>query len=181
MWDDYHVFLIITLVFTRLLFNETYHLIELSFDWLIDWLIDWRCNAFLLDDLILGFCYCNLTRETGEFEFAFFLTEFKLGCLLGIRKKFVCFVGYLLRIREKSMTIPNPWEIFEKRANFGSILVNPGELIIKVFYKKDFLKNLVFPMIFAKLSVQLFHRTPSGDYLCISLRTPYASLKLVKW
>ena len=29
MWDDYHVFLIATLVFTRLLLDEIYHLIEL--------------------------------------------------------------------------------------------------------------------------------------------------------
>ena len=36
MWDDYHGFLIATLVFTRLLLDEIYHLIELPFDWLID-------------------------------------------------------------------------------------------------------------------------------------------------
>ena len=35
MWDDYHVSLIATLVFTRLLLNEFYHLIELSFEWLM--------------------------------------------------------------------------------------------------------------------------------------------------
>ena len=64
MWDDYHVFVIATLVFTRLLLNEIYHLIELPFDWLID-------NAMfvcLLDDLILVFCYSNLIWETGRFE-----------------------------------------------------------------------------------------------------------------
>ena len=32
-WDDYHIFLIATLIFTRLLLNEIYHLIELLFDW----------------------------------------------------------------------------------------------------------------------------------------------------
>ena len=51
MWDDYHVFLIRTLVFTRLLLDEIYHLIELPFGWLIE-------NATfvcLLDDLVLGF------------------------------------------------------------------------------------------------------------------------------
>ena len=32
MWDDYHIFLIATLVFTRLLLDEIYHLIELLFD-----------------------------------------------------------------------------------------------------------------------------------------------------
>ena len=36
MWDDYHILLIATLVFTRLLLNEIYHLIGLSFDWLTD-------------------------------------------------------------------------------------------------------------------------------------------------
>ena len=35
MWDDYHIFLIASLVFTRLLLNDIYHLIELPF-WLID-------------------------------------------------------------------------------------------------------------------------------------------------
>ena len=51
MWGDYQVFLIATLVFTRLLLDKIYYLIELSFDWLID-------NAMfvcLLDELILGF------------------------------------------------------------------------------------------------------------------------------
>ena len=37
MWDDYHIFLIATLVFTRLLFDEIYHLIELLFEWLMMW------------------------------------------------------------------------------------------------------------------------------------------------
>ena len=35
MWDDYHIFLIAPLVFTRLLLDEIYHLIELLFDWLM--------------------------------------------------------------------------------------------------------------------------------------------------
>ena len=43
LWDDYHVFLIAALVFTRLLLDEIYYLIELPFDWLIDW---W-CNVCL--------------------------------------------------------------------------------------------------------------------------------------
>ena len=34
-WDDYHIFLIATLVFTRLQLDESYHLIELLFDWLM--------------------------------------------------------------------------------------------------------------------------------------------------
>ena len=52
MWDDYHVFLIATLVFTRLLLDEIYHLIELPFDWLIDDAM----FVCLLDELILDFC-----------------------------------------------------------------------------------------------------------------------------
>ena len=51
MWDDYHIYLIATLVFTRLLPDEIYHLIELPFEWLID---DARFVC-LLDELILGF------------------------------------------------------------------------------------------------------------------------------
>ena len=61
MWDDYHVFLMSTLVFTRLLLDEIYHLIKLPFDWLIDDAM----LVFLLDELILGFCYSDLTWETG--------------------------------------------------------------------------------------------------------------------
>ena len=34
-WDDYHIFLIAILVFTRLLLDKIYHLIELLFDWLM--------------------------------------------------------------------------------------------------------------------------------------------------
>ena len=55
MWDDYHVFLIATLVFTRLLLDEIYHLIKLPFAWLIDDAM----FVSLLDELILGFCYSN--------------------------------------------------------------------------------------------------------------------------
>ena len=51
MWDDYQVFLIATLVFTKLLLDEIYHLIELPFDWLIDDAM----FVCLLDELILGF------------------------------------------------------------------------------------------------------------------------------
>ena len=36
MWDDYRVFLIATLVFTRLLLDEIYNLLELPFEWLFD-------------------------------------------------------------------------------------------------------------------------------------------------
>ena len=55
MWDDYQVFLIATLVFTRLLLDEIYHLIELPFDWLIDDTV----FVCLLDELILGLCYSD--------------------------------------------------------------------------------------------------------------------------
>ena len=53
-----------TLVFTRLLLDEIYHLIELQFDWLIDDAV----FVCLLDELILGFSYSDLTWETGGFE-----------------------------------------------------------------------------------------------------------------
>ena len=66
MWDDYHVFLIATLVFTRLLLDEIYHLIELPFEWLIHDAM----FVCLLDELTLGFCYSDLTLETGGFELA---------------------------------------------------------------------------------------------------------------
>ena len=57
IWDDYYVLLIATLVFTRPLLDEIYHLIELPFDWLIDDAM----FVCLLDDLILGYCYSDLT------------------------------------------------------------------------------------------------------------------------
>ena len=55
MWDDYHVLLIATLVFIKLVLHEIYHLIQLPFDWLID---D-PMIVCLLDELILGFCYSD--------------------------------------------------------------------------------------------------------------------------
>ena len=67
MWDEYHLFLIATFVFTRLLRDEIYHLIELPFDWLFDDPI-FIC---LLDELILGFSYSDLTWETGGFELCY--------------------------------------------------------------------------------------------------------------
>ena len=70
MWDDYHVFLIATLVFTRLLLDEIYHLIELPFEWLIDDAM----FVCLLDELILDFCYSDLTLETSGFELASTIT-----------------------------------------------------------------------------------------------------------
>ena len=53
MWDDYHVFLIARLVFTRLLLDEIYHLIELPFDWLID---DATDDQFILSS-VNSYCY----------------------------------------------------------------------------------------------------------------------------
>ena len=41
---------------------------------IIIWVIDWWCNVCLLDDLILGFCYCDLTLEIGGFELASSIT-----------------------------------------------------------------------------------------------------------
>ena len=70
MWDDYHVFLIATLVFTRLLLDEIYHFIELPFEWLIDDAM-FIC---LLDELILGFSYNDLALETGGFELELTIT-----------------------------------------------------------------------------------------------------------
>ena len=60
-WDDYHIFLIATLVFTRLLLNEILPLYRITI-WLID---DVKfVLVCLLDDLILGFCYSN--PDTGS-------------------------------------------------------------------------------------------------------------------
>ena len=57
-------------MFTRLLHEEIYHLIELPFELLIDDAM----FVCLLDELILGFCYSDLTLETGEFELASSIT-----------------------------------------------------------------------------------------------------------
>ena len=70
MWDDYHAFLIATLVLTRLLLDEIYHIIELPFEWLIDDAM----FVCLLDELILGICYSDLTLETAGFELALTIT-----------------------------------------------------------------------------------------------------------
>ena len=53
-----------------LMLHAIYHLIELPFDW-----FRMRCYfVCLLDDLILGFCYNNLTWETDGFELASTIT-----------------------------------------------------------------------------------------------------------
>ena len=62
MWDDYHIFLIVWLVFTRLLLDEMYDLIKFPFDWLM-----MGCS-FLFVCLMI--CYSNLSRETGGIELA---------------------------------------------------------------------------------------------------------------
>ena len=58
------------LVFTRLLLDEIYHLIQLPFERLIDDAM----FVCLLDELILGICYSDLTLETGGFELASAIT-----------------------------------------------------------------------------------------------------------
>ena len=59
---NYHVTLIVTLVFTRCHSMRFTTLLNNQFHW-------WLCNVFcLLEGLILGFCYSNLTRETSGFE-----------------------------------------------------------------------------------------------------------------
>ena len=71
MWDDYHIFLIVPLVFTRLLLDDTYHLIELPFDWLMMW------RLFLFVYVVICFqlfCYSNFRRETGGLELASTIT-----------------------------------------------------------------------------------------------------------
>ena len=77
MWDDYHVFLIATLVFTRLLLGEIYHLVELPFDWLIDWLIDYlmmQCLFVYLMNWFQVFVTAILRWEPGEFELSSTIT-----------------------------------------------------------------------------------------------------------
>ena len=49
---------------------SNYHLIELPFDWLLDDAM----FVCLLDELILAFCYSDLTWETGGFELASTIT-----------------------------------------------------------------------------------------------------------
>ena len=75
MWDDYQIFLIATLVFTRLLLDEIYDLIKLPFHWLID---QW-CNICLFDSTFYVWFYdstfySDFTWETGGFELALTIT-----------------------------------------------------------------------------------------------------------
>ena len=71
IWDDYRIFLIAPLVFTRLVLDEIYHLIELLFDWLMMW---HEAFVWLRFDLILDFSYSFFRRETGGFELAVTIT-----------------------------------------------------------------------------------------------------------
>ena len=57
MWDDYYVFLIAFVYQAEL--DEIYYLTELPFDWLIDNVL----FVYLVDDLIICFCYSNLTGK----------------------------------------------------------------------------------------------------------------------
>ena len=61
MWDDYHRFLIATLVFTRLLLDENLLPYRITILLIDDVKFVLVC---LLDDSILGFCYSNL--DTGN-------------------------------------------------------------------------------------------------------------------
>ena len=45
-WDNYHIFLIVPLVLTKLLLNEIHHIIELLFDWLM--MFYWFLFVYLL-------------------------------------------------------------------------------------------------------------------------------------
>ena len=64
------IFLIALFVFTRLLLDEIYHLIELPFDWLMKW---WYF-LFVYLRFDYSFCYRNLTQETGGLELASTIT-----------------------------------------------------------------------------------------------------------
>ena len=66
-WDDYHIYLIATLVFNRLLLDEIYHLIKLLFDWLMMWC--WFSFACLLISFYVLLQLFDM-RETGRLELA---------------------------------------------------------------------------------------------------------------
>ena len=72
MWGDYHVFLIATLVFTRLLLDEIYHLPYYQLIWqLSNWLMMQCLFTWWIDT---RFCYSDLTLETSGFELASAIT-----------------------------------------------------------------------------------------------------------
>ena len=75
MWDDYHIFLIAPLVFTRLLLDEIYQFTTLSNTiWLTDDVTLSFCLFTWWFDSSFFFCYSNLRLETGGFELASTIT-----------------------------------------------------------------------------------------------------------
>ena len=106
MWDDYHVFLIATLVFTRLLLDEIYHLIELPFDWLIDWWWDICLFTWWIDSRFLLWRFDMW--ETGGFELASTITlalqANRLTCISWvIVKNIYCEVKLLFSVVPKTV------------------------------------------------------------------------------
>ena len=96
-WDDYSIFLIATLVLTRLLFDEIYRLIELLFDWLMMWcwflfvdLLIWFYVLLLLFDMRNRWTWTRIdyhpciTTEPKAFKgiFKFFLYTNKIGSIV---------------------------------------------------------------------------------------------------
>ena len=70
-WDDYHLFLIALPVFTRLLLDGIYHLIELLFHWLMMWYwFKLVCLLIWFKVLLQPFDM----RETGRLELASTIT-----------------------------------------------------------------------------------------------------------
>ena len=68
--NDYHIFLISPLVFT-----DCYSMRFITLSSYISLINDVKLIfVYLFDDLILGFCYSNLTRESGEFKFTSTIT-----------------------------------------------------------------------------------------------------------
>ena len=69
-----HLFTTLHVRWLSRIFNRTAWIYQTATTLLNYRLIYWWCNVnffvCLLDDLILGFCYSNLTREAGGFELA---------------------------------------------------------------------------------------------------------------
>ena len=99
-------------MFTRLLLNEIYHLIELPFEWLIDDAM----FVCLLDELILGFCYSDLTLETGGFELASIIT-------------------LVLQANRLTKCASHPWKLVKVSVhNFQGINFTLKRIYTKLFY-----------------------------------------------
>ena len=97
MWDDYHIFLIAPLAFTRLLLDEILSPYRITI-WLINDVM--LIFVFLLDDLILSFCYSNLSRETGGLELASTIT-------LVLQANYKCTSVQITSV----LVTPNPYKI----------------------------------------------------------------------